>query len=128
MPKYKDLNINFTKNDFTDDVNIAKDLDAIRQSVTNLCLFGFGDKPFNPRFGVGVYDLLFETLSPEDQVVLGNRMQRHFEVYEPRVIFDYVKFTTLNSGDLEISVRYLVDINEDEPVPQTISLSLGRIR
>ena len=46
MPKYKDLNINFTKNDFTDDVNIAKDLDAIRQSVTNLCLFWFGDKPF----------------------------------------------------------------------------------
>jgi len=128
MAKYTDININFTKNDFTHDVKMAKDLDAIRQSIINLCLYGPNDKPFKPYYGAGIYDLLFENLDNDGYIVVSSKIKQNFQTYEPRAKYESVTFKGPgDTNDLQIYIKYTVLI-EDTPTPQTISLSLGRIR
>jgi len=129
MAKYTDISSSFSRNFFTNDVSKASDLEAIKQSVINLCVYGFGDKPFNPQFGTGVYEVLFENMTSEDYVFISNRIQRNIEQYDPRVNFTKVKFSPVSdSNQFTIEVYYSVDLEKDQPVPQTIKLSLGRTR
>jgi len=129
MAKYTDISSSFNKNFFTKDVAKASDLEAIKQSVINLCVYGFGDKPFNPQFGTGIYELMFENLQREDYIFISNRIQRNLEIYEPRVKYTKVVFAPVtDSNTLSLEIYYTVDIEKDEPVQQNIKLSLGRTR
>ena len=129
MAKYTDITSSFSRNFFTNDVSKASDLEAIKQSIVNLCVYGFGDKPFNPQFGSGVYELLFENLDREDYVFMSNKIQRHLERYEPRAFFEKVVFSPVSDANLlTLEVHYIVNIEEDEPAKQSIKLSLGRTR
>jgi len=65
--QYTDIDINFNKNQFTNDVSVKLNDNAIRQSVMNIILTRQGERPFDPRFGVGLHQLLFENISPLDK-------------------------------------------------------------
>ena len=61
---FKDLAISFNANPSTDDFGAVKNERAITQSVRNLILTIFGERPFQPSIGSRVKGLLFEPWDP----------------------------------------------------------------
>jgi len=57
---YSDLDLNFRLHPNTSDIKPLTDLDAVKNSVTNLLLTNFGDRPFQPQVGSNITALLFE--------------------------------------------------------------------
>ena len=54
------LDLDFTRNAVTNDVNVVEDVIAVKRSVRNLVQTNFYERPFNPELGCGVRELLFE--------------------------------------------------------------------
>ena len=82
---YKDLDLYFTRKTSTSDVNILKDVMAVKRSVRNLILLNNYEKPFHPEIGSGIRDMLFEPLEVLTAVVLGRKVMDVLEAWEPRV-------------------------------------------
>ena len=61
---FKDLAISFKDNPNTGDFGVVKNENAIKQSVRNLLLTQFGERPFQDKIGSQVRMLLFEPWDP----------------------------------------------------------------
>ena len=118
MPtKYRDLPMAFMKHPGTGDVRPVKDIEAVKQSVKNLILTNFGDRPFQPKIGSNVTALLFEPAGPFTQEALRRNIETTIKEQEPRVngvivsIFDssdrnaYVVKLQFNIVSLNVNVE-----------------------
>tara|TARA_X000001316_G_C910125_1_gene25677 strand:- start:241 stop:624 length:384 start_codon:yes stop_codon:yes gene_type:complete len=86
MPKkYRDLPLSFLKHPGTGDVRPINDIDAVKQSVKNLILTNFGDRPFQSKIGSNVSSLLFELVSPFTVEALRRNIETTLREQEPRV-------------------------------------------
>lgn len=83
---YSDFDLSFTANPVTGDLAKKTDANAVKQSIKNLVLTRFYERPFQPRLGSPIYGLLFDTID----VISANRLQIELEIliqkYEPRAI------------------------------------------
>ena len=126
--KYTDVDVDFSKNPFTNDLAVVRDLNAIQQSVISIVLTSPHEKPFHKDYGVGIYDLLFENIEPEDIGIIAADIERQLRKYDNRVRFDEV---IIDQTDflLEIELKYFVLLgSRNEPVLQVVKLTLTRIR
>lgn len=67
--QYVDIDLKLSLNPVTRDIVKKKDVSAINQSLRNLMLTNFFDRPFDPSFGGNMYKTLFE---PADEISLIN--------------------------------------------------------
>ena len=81
---YSDLNLNFTKNPATNDVARLTDIEAVKRAVRNLVLTNQFERPFHPEIGTSIRDLLFETITPLNAVLLEDRIREVIVNFEPR--------------------------------------------
>ena len=82
---FRDFSLTFEKNAVTNEVMSLKNEAAIKESVKNIVLYNFYEKPFNPFFGGNIIGLLFENSTPTLELEVKNRISNSVEVYEPRV-------------------------------------------
>ena len=54
---YKDLNLDFSFNSATKDIQKITDVEAVKRSVRNLINLNHYEKPFHPEIASGVRDL-----------------------------------------------------------------------
>ena len=94
---YADLPLAFSVHPNTQDVPSLKDLDAVKQSVRNLVLTGFTERPFQPRIGTGITSLLFDPADPFTEMAIKDEIVRVLEEYEPRANNIYVE--VIDSSD-----------------------------
>ncbi len=66
--KFRDIDLDFSRNVVTNDVNIVEDVIAIKRAVKNLVQTNFYDRPFHPELGCGVRELLFENFTPMTRI------------------------------------------------------------
>lgn len=91
--EYKDLDLNFTAKPGTEfpdgktrgDVYKKIDIKAIDQSIQNILLTNYYDKPFNPFFGANLIQLLFELNTTVSASMMEDTIRREIERHEPRV-------------------------------------------
>jgi len=83
--KYKDFDINFTRNPLTGDIGVKKDKNAIEQSLRSLLYTNFYERPFNPELGTDLNRLLFENDDPTVITDLRDAIHEVVDNYEPRV-------------------------------------------
>lgn len=81
---YSDFSFSFTPHPVTGDITILKNDDAIKNSIKNLVKIRIGEKPFNPDFGTGIHDSLFETFNSVLLEDLKYRIENVLLCYEPR--------------------------------------------
>ena len=62
MPSYRDIDFSFTKNSFTNDLNVVEDSRSIRQSIKNILLTFNGERSFNIPFGASLYEMILMML------------------------------------------------------------------
>lgn len=126
--RYIDVNMDFNRNSFTNDVSKSIDLSAIQQAVVKIVSTGKNEKPFDSDFGVGVYDLLFVNIQPEDVGNLASEIDRQLRKYEPRVEFSQVR-AEQTDYTLELEIDYFVNLGSSgQPPLQTVKLTLTKVR
>jgi len=80
-----DLDINFERNLFTNDVTLKTGEAAVRRALKNLILLKSNEKPFHPEINSGVTDLLFENANPILMEEIKRRIRQTIVRFEPRV-------------------------------------------
>jgi len=109
---YADLPFFFTRNEFTDDISLKKDGNAIAYSLQNIVLTRIGERPFDNDFGTSIYDVLFENIDNDDVRLTRYKIDiiNTITTYEPRVIANSVDFRQDTSDPrlVLVSIDYTV--------------------
>ena len=82
---FRDLDLDFTRNAVTNDVNVVDDVISVKRAVKNLVQTNFYERPFQPELGCGVRELLFEPFTPLTKIHLENKIEEVLINNEPRV-------------------------------------------
>ena len=94
----------FSKNSFTGDVNVTKDALAIKESIKNIILTVFNERPFDPEFGTNVTTGLFE--NPTDfSFYVENSIGTALVRYEPRIRLLSLN-TSFSGRTLSVDIKY----------------------
>ena len=106
---FRDFSLTFEKNAVTNDVLSLKNEAAIKESVKNIILYNFYEKPFNPMFGGNIIGLLFENASGTITSDLQRRVPDTINIHEPRVVHLETKAKwTEDRNNLDVSIRYVI--------------------
>tara|TARA_B100001778_G_C18096138_1_gene409607 strand:- start:31 stop:420 length:390 start_codon:yes stop_codon:yes gene_type:complete len=106
---FKDFSLTFEKNAVTNDVLALKNEAAIKESVKNIVLYNFYEKPFNPFFGGNIIGLLFENSTPTMELEVKNRIEESIEIHEPRVTAVQVDVDFQEDrNEMNCSINYLI--------------------
>ena len=106
---FRDFSLTFEKNAVTNDVLSLKNEAAIKESVKNIVLYNFYEKPFDPFFGGNIIGLLFENSTPTMVLEVKNRIEQSIEIHEPRVtaVSVVVQFEE-DRNELNCKIQYLI--------------------
>ena len=106
---FRDFSLTFEKNAVTNDILSLKNEAAIKESVKNIVLYNFYEKPFDPFFGGNILGLLFENSTPTMVLEVKNRLEQSIEIHEPRVtaVSVVVQFEE-NRNELNCKIQYLI--------------------
>mgnify|MGYP000628017894 CR=1 FL=1 len=104
------------------------DAAAVKQSVKNLVLTNYYEKPFQPYFGTNIRDMLFELADDITSLEIKSSIAEAIEVYEPRaivsdIIIDTNQIDTHNS--LGVSIIFRI-VNSNDTVQ--FKITLARLR
>ena len=121
---FKDLAVAFKRNPNTKDFSAVKNENAIKQSVRNLILTQFGERPYQYDIGSRVSALLFE---PYDVFLAEDLRDEIFNTItrlEPRVeVNNVVVKPTEDENTLDVGIAYTI---VGQQVTQTVEFILER--
>lgn len=80
---YKDIDLTFAKKG-SGDVFKKTDAAAVKQSVKNILMTNPTEKPFDPYFGGGLNEFLFELSEEFSELDIQEQVAQAIENYEPR--------------------------------------------
>ena len=124
--QFRDIDLDFSRNLVTNDVNVVEDVIAVKRAVKNLIQTNFYERPFQPELGCGIRELLFENFTPMTKVFLERKIEEVLINYEPRVNLQSVQVDDDQDGN-----RLVVDIYfyvVGVPGPQQVQTFLQRVR
>lgn len=123
---YKDLDLSFTKHPVKKDVNKHVDEMAVINSVKNLILTNYYERPFRPELGSNVRRMLFEPMDSITSSLLEREIRQVVENFEPRVtVRDISVSPDFDNNSYKVGMTFLV-LNMSDPV--TIQFFLERDR
>lgn len=130
MPKkvirYRDLDLSLRPHPVTGDINILKDIEAVKASVKNLVLTNFWERPFQPKLGSNVRANLFENMDLLTEISVRDDIIAVLNKHEPRIeLIEVVATATEDENRLAVKIKFSI-INLVEPI--TIALFLKRVR
>ena len=123
---YKDIDMAFTKNSLSGDINKKLDVNAVKQSIKTLLLGKPFERPFHPEMGSTLWNSLFENMRPGMEMGLQRQIGQQLNEYEPRADLLSIKANPdYDNNGYDVTIRFIVvGINE----PQELQLSLTRLR
>lgn len=124
---YSDIPLSFTAHPVNGNIVLVKNSESIKQSVKNIVLTNFYERPYNIFFGGNLIAQLFENLdSSYTKFLIRDDIERAIRNNEPRaellnvgVIPDY------DRNALNVTVRF-IPINESAPVDVEIVIERTR--
>jgi phage baseplate assembly protein W len=126
MAVYTDFFNNFTVHPDTHDLAMKTDSRAIQQSLRNLVLTNTRERPYQPRIGGNIRQLLFAPVSPQIADAIKKQLQELIQNCEKRVIVKEVKAdVNLSQRSYDLWISYY-ELNK--PNPTSLYINLTRIR
>ena len=123
---YKDLNLVFSQNIDTKDIQKVLDIESVKRSVRNLINLNHYEKPFHPEIGSNLRGLLFENITPQISHYIGKQIELLIRNYEPRCrLVEVVNKPDLRKNGYSVSISFYV-INTPNPVQ--VETFLERLR
>jgi len=121
--QFRDLGIGMKSNPNTEDFSVVKNENAIKQSMKNLLLTEFGERPFQPTTGSRVSSMLFENFDIFMIEGLNDEIRNTLKRLEPRVIVNDVRCNVDNDNELQVEIDYTII---GEQLVQTIDFLLEK--
>jgi phage baseplate assembly protein W len=90
-PIFKDIPLSFTAHPVTGNVKALVNRDAVKQSVKNIVLTNFYERPYSPNLGGNILSQLFENMDPITEYNIAKNIRQALDNYEPRAIIDEIK-------------------------------------
>ena len=87
---YKDIDLKFEVNPVTGDIGKKIYVNSVRQAMEILLKTKYREKPFTPRFGSPIHNMLFEPMDFNTSKALEGLITDAFTNFEPRVRIDEV--------------------------------------
>ena len=81
---YKDLSFDFTANPQTGDVATVKDAVSVKRGIKNVLLTAPFERLFQPEFGSGIKNILFEPMTPLTEQRLSDACADAIDAWEKR--------------------------------------------
>jgi len=123
---FRDLDLNFTIHPVRKDVDVHMVSYAVINSVKNLVLTNFYERPFRPNIGSNIRNLLFENASPLVANQIERAIQETVTNYEPRVNVKTVSaIPSSDENGYNVKMEFYI-VNMTTPI--TIDFYLQRIR
>lgn len=124
--EYKDLDLNFNIHPVKKDINKNVGALAVINSLKNLILTNYYEKPFQPEIGSNVRRLLFENLDVVTSATIEKEINRVIRNYEPRVdVKTVIVQPDFEKNGFSVYLEFFV-INQTDPI--TINFFLERVR
>ena len=122
---YLDIDLTFNKRP-SGDLYKKRDAAAVKQSVKNLLLTDFYEKPFQPFFGANLRAMLFELADDDTEDEVEENIRTAINKYEPRAEVLTISVNVLpDQNDMRVSVYFKI-ISTQETV--TFTTNLSRLR
>ena len=122
---YSDIDLTFAKK-LDGDVFKKQNAAAVKQSIKNLLMTNYTEKPFKPFFGGNLNDFLFELNDGIEEEDIEDRIETAIRTYEPRAdVLDVKGISNPDNYDIRVTVSFKV-VSTSEEV--TLNLSLTRLR
>jgi len=123
---FSDLRTDLALNPANDDVLLTTNENAIEQSIKNLLLTNFYERPFQPDIGSNVKSLLFELASPHTAYNVKEAIKETISNYEPRCeILDVLVESDEDRHSFNVYITFMAVNSEN---PRTFNLVLDRVR
>lgn len=123
--RYSDIDLSFMKKK-NGDIFKKTDAAAVKQSVKNLLLTNYYEKPFQPYFGANIQGLLFELANDFIEDDVREEVRKAIETYEPRArLIDVAAEFNESQHSLDVRIVFQV-VNTGEVV--TIETEISRLR
>jgi len=121
--RYSDLDFNFGQST-TKDVARKFDNNAIKQSLRNVVLPNFYERPFRPSLGANIVAKLFDQPSPSIVSEVQSDIRRAIRIFEPRINLRnvLVEYNDLHQ-ELKVEIEYSFLDEED-----AIDITIERVR
>ena len=122
---YKDFDLDFNKNEITNDVKTKLGLSSISQSIKNIILTSKGERPFSDM-GTDIYRKVSENFTKEQMLEMKDQIIFSIGKYEPRVAVDFndVDIQIANTGAITINIRYKIVNGLGVDTIQNLNLSI----
>ena len=122
---YLDIDLTFNKRP-SGDIYKKRDAAAVKQSIKNLLLTDYYEKPFQPFFGGNLRAMLFELADDETEDEIRSNIVTAINNYEPRVEIQNIDVNVLpDQNDMRVSIVFKI-ISTEELV--TFTTNLSRLR
>ena len=136
---YSDMGFGFVPSKFlrtqgvSGDVLRVYDDNSIKQSLRNIILTSYHERPFRPGFGAGLRKYLFENFDEFELYDFEINIRDQIERYEPRVTMESVDAEIVNEfrggGSIQVTVKFnYVPIDTSNPVSSEIRITTERVR
>ena len=122
---YADIDLSFA-NKPSGDIFKKEHAAAVKQSVRNLLMTNFSEKPFLPRYGGNLNSFLFSLNTEVDELALEEKIIETVEIFEPRASVKNVEvISNDNRNEVAVTVTFQV-LSTNEVI--TTEISLTRLR
>jgi phage baseplate assembly protein W len=122
---FSDFKTNLSTHPVTGDLAMATNEAAVNQSIRNLILSNYGERPFEYEIASGVPDTLFELISPQTTSDLRYAIKECLDNFEPRIEVLYVGVQPYEEfNEYRVSIQYRLKSNMS---PYTFTLSISRL-
>ena len=123
---YKDLNLDFSQNIATKDIQKVLDIESVKRSVRNLISTNYYEKPFHPEIGSNLRGMLFENITPQMSHAITKEIDLLIRNYEPRA--KLVQVATMPNFDRNAYAATISFYVQNAPDRITVESFLERLR
>ena len=124
---FKDIDLSFdikpgvkqTNGNFKGDVYKKNEIAAVKQSVQNLILTNYYEKPFQPFFGGNIRSMLFENMEAYDKLTMTGMIFDAITVWEPRAKVEEIKY--VEGADVTVVRVPSLKVNQERIYNENLS-------
>jgi phage baseplate assembly protein W len=123
---WRDLDLSLTLHPIRKDIMPLKDDNAIKNSVKNLLISNFYERPFSKDVGANLRALLFEPADSITKIALKDNIRRVIRKYEPRVVLRGIQINYQDDSNA-YNITVIFKIKEFD-TNESVEIVLRRLR